>query len=345
MKHICNKKQCTGCGLCAAQCPKHCISMRSEELGHLYPHIKQDMCVDCGLCQKSCPSLHTIDSKYPTKAYAAWAKDEDDYKSSTSGGAASLLTNYILSTKGVVYGCAILPTIQIKHIRIDDVKDAYKLKGSKYVQSSIIDVLPLIKQDVKTGRKVLFIGTPCQVAAVKQMFRIQPDNLFLVDIICHGVPSNKWLSDYIVKYLNFDKNEITSVRFRTTNGYQLCIYREAELLYQSKNLHLNRYKNLYMDTFIDGFTSRKSCNICHYAKPERISDVTIGDFWGLGKKDDIKYIPEHKYGISCILPITEKGNMLLDSVKDNLNIYERPILEAVYGNEQLHRPKIIVNQK
>jgi len=341
MKQICDFRQCTGCGLCAARCPKQCIVMRAGRLGHVYPFIDQTKCIDCGLCRKGCPSLHEPECHRPLSTYAAWSKDSDDYKSSTSGGAASVFTQWVLKNGGVVYGCTVLPGVDISHVRIDKLEDASRLKGSKYVQSSIMEVLLNIRKDVKNGLKVLFIGTPCQVAAVKGMFRQHPDNLILIDIICHGVPSNKWLTDYINKYLKIDIGKVTSVKFRTTNAYQLCVYDNDRLLYKSGSLWQHRYEDLYMDTFIDCFTNRDSCFNCHYACPERISDITIGDFWGLGKDSDDSYIPEHKYGVSCILPITERGLALLDEVKEHLNIYERPVQEAVNGNDQLRHPKAI----
>lgn len=339
MNQICEEKQCTGCGLCVVRCPKKCISMENRLLGHVYPIINQDACIDCGLCKKVCPSLHESENRYPLSAYAAWAKDCEDYKTSTSGGAASVITNYILSNGGVVYGCTVFPKVNISHIRIDNIKDAYKLKGSKYVQSNIINILPQVAQDVKTGKKILFTGTPCQVAAVKRMFKTIPDNLYLVDLICHGVPSNRWLIDYIKKNLNIDINAITTIKFRTLTAYQMCIYGKKGLLYTSKSLWQHRYENLYMNTFIDGFTNRESCYNCPYARPERVSDITIGDFWGLGRDIDDSYIPEHKYGISCMMPITVKGQELVEAVKDKMNVFERPVKEAINGNDQLNHPK------
>ncbi len=339
MEIICDKRNCTGCGLCVSNCPKHCISMEIGELRHLYPHINQDKCIDCGLCKKSCPSLHDIRCSYPAAAYAAWSKDENDYESSTSGGMASVLTNYVLSNGGVVYGCTVLPSIKIRHVRIDNIDEAYRLKGSKYVQSSIVDALRQIRKDIKDGRHVLFIGTPCQVAAVKQMYKEQPENLYLVDIICHGVPSNEWLKEYITKDLKIDKTKVSSVSFRQKNANRLCIFKDEDLIYQSKKLWTHHGDDLYLASFMDAFTSRESCYNCHYAKPERISDITIGDFWGLGKEKDDADIPAHPYGISCALPITEKGKDLILAVNDNLNIYERPVTEAINGNDQLKAPK------
>lgn len=339
MEIICDKVACTGCGLCMSNCPKHCISMEALELGHLYPRIDQAECIDCGLCKKVCPSLHNIRCFYPSAAYAVWSKDEDDYESSTSGGMASVLTNYILQSGGVVYGCAVLPSVKIKHVRVDNIDEANKLKGSKYVQSSIVGTIGEIRKDIKDGRKVLFIGTPCQVAAVKQMYKEQPGNLYLVDLICHGVPSNWWLTEYITHDLKIDKGKVSSVSFRQKNTCCLSVFNGNELIYESKSIWAPDGYDLYLNSFMDGFTYRNSCYNCHYAKSERISDITIGDFWGLGAEKDDSYIPMHPYGISCVLQITEKGKELMLAVKDKLNIYERPVLEAIKGNEQLRTPK------
>ena len=339
MKLICDKKDCTGCGLCAARCPKQCIEMKPGSLGHLYPEIDQDKCIDCKLCQKGCPSLQDIVSSYPKKAFAAWSKDEEDYVTSTSGGAASVMSQYVISQGGVVYGCSVLPNIQISHIRVDNLEALHLLKGSKYVQSQIEGIIPQLRRDVKDSLMVLFIGTPCQVAAIKQLYKSIPDNLYLVDIICHGTPSSIFLKDYIQKDLKIDAARVTNVMFRLPDAYSLCVFENDKLLYKSNNLWTHHYEDLYMDTFIDGCTSRYSCNTCHYAKPERISDITIGDFWGLGNEVSDKEIPEHKNGISCVLPITEKGMLLVEAIRHSLNIYERPVTEAINGNDQLRHPK------
>lgn len=339
MKVICDHKDCTGCGLCAARCPKHCIEMKPGFLGHLYPVIDQEKCINCKLCQKGCPSLQYIGCSYPKKAYAAWAKDAQDYVTSTSGGVASVLSQYIVSLGGVVFGCSVLPNIQISHIRVDKMEDLHLLKGSKYVQSQIEFIIPQLRNDVKQGLPVLFVGTPCQVAAIKQLYKTIPDNLYLVDIICHGTPSNKFLKDYIQKDLKINAARVTNIKFRLPDAFSLCVFEKDKLLYKSNNLWTYRYEDLYYNTFIDGFTYRDSCLSCHYARPERISDITIGDFWGLGNEVSDKEIPEHKNGISCVLPITEKGMQLVEAIRHSLNIYERPVTEAINGNDQLRHPK------
>lgn len=339
MINVCDYKICTGCGLCAAECPKNCISMAvSDGFGHVYPKINQNVCIDCGLCQKNCPAIHPLDQKKADIAYAAWSKDEEEYKSSTSGAVASVLSYYVLSQGGIVYGCAMLPDVNVKHIRVDKIEDVKKLKGSKYVQSTIVEVIPLLKRDVKEGRLTLFIGTPCQVGAVKRLFKVQPDNLLLVDLICHGVPSLQMLSKYVHKVI--PRQHYDKIIFRDKEGkYVLNVYAYGVLIYSEK-LDRKHYKGWYVSSFFEGFTYRDSCYKCHYAIPERCSDITIGDFWGLGKKQRADEIPEHRNGISVVLPITCRGIKVVEEIKPYMNIYKRPVDEAIDGNSQLNAPVV-----
>lgn len=343
MKKVCDYKICTGCGLCAAQCPKKCISMDIDDsLGHLYPKISQDVCIDCGLCQKNCPAIHPLELKKADTAYAAWSKDEDDYKSSTSGGAASVLSQYVLSQKGVVYGCAMLPDIEVKHIRVDRLEDVWKLKGSKYVQSNIVEAIPTLKKDVNEGRLTLFVGTPCQVAAIKKLFKEQPDNLLLVDLICHGVTSLDILKKHVhrvANYPNYDK-----IVFRDSSSILIEIIVKGNSIYRVP-FNKPRYKDWYINTFFDGYTYKNSCYTCRYACPERVSDITIGDFWGLGKKTPADEIPSHPYGCSVILPNTQKGKDTIHQVAPKINLYERTVEEAVNGNDQLRFPSPLGKRK
>ena len=336
MKRICDRKRCTGCGLCVSACPKQCISMKAMHLGHLYPVIDESSCIDCGICVRNCPAINPPSKFFPQKAYAAWSKDQEDYKTSTSGGVASVLSSYIIHNGGVVFGCSCLPNAIIKHIKVDKKEELHRLKGSKYVQSDISEALRLLPSEAKTGRLVLFIGTPCQVASVRNLFRKIPENLFLVDLICHGVPSQDYLRQHIKSILG--RTDIDKIVFREQTGdYVVDIQENRKSIYK-QSLRSPRYKDNYINAFFDGFTMRKSCHTCQYAKPERASDITIGDFWGLGSQGCCS-IPSHPYGISLILPITEKGLSLIEAVKGQLNIFERPIEEAINGNEQLKRPK------
>ena len=326
------QEDCTGCSLCTIVCPQKCITMKEGKLGHLYPLVDNKKCIQCNLCLKVCPSNNIISLAYPLKAYAAWAKDKEEYISSTSGGAASVLSRDIISRGGVVYGCSISPECDVRHIRIDNEEELYKLKGSKYVQSNIKDILPIVKEDIKHNRLVLFIGTPCQVSAVKSLFKVIPDNLYVVDLICHGVPSLKTLKNYLKT--EFGTYKFNSISFRNGTKLSLVLKNKGIKLYEGPSS-----KDLYYKTFMGGYTYRNSCHHCKYAQPNRVSDVTIGDFWGLGKKGNCN-IPEHKEGVSVMLPITEKGMSLIQTIKDNLNLYERPIEEAIQGNSQLRTPSL-----
>lgn len=329
-KKITIKNNCTGCALCSYICPSKCIQMKEGELGHLFPSIDHQKCINCNLCVKNCPSNKTIKLDYPMKAYAAWSKDENDYITSTSGGAASVFSEEIIRRGGVVYGCSLTNNSIVKHVRIDNSEQLFTLKGSKYVQSDIKDIYGTLKSDVKQGIPTLFIGTPCQVGAIKSIYPNPPSNLYLVDIVCHGVPSQKLFQEYLKS--KFGKTNIKHISFR--KGSELII----EIKDKDRIIYSVPYRDdLYYSLFMQGFTYRESCHQCKYAQPNRTSDITIGDFWGLGKNGKCD-IPEHKYGISVILPITEKGISLIECVKDKLYIYERPIEEAVQGNAQLKSP-------
>lgn len=324
------RQSCTGCALCAFVCPQKCITMKTGKLGHLYPHVDNKKCINCNLCVKTCPSNIDIQLQKPLIAYAAWTKDEKEHISSTSGGAAAIFSKEMISRGGVVYGCTMESNCEVRHIRTDKSEQLSKLKGSKYVQSNIKNIFPLLKEDVKNNLPVLFIGTPCQAAAVKSLFKEQPSNLYLVDIICHGVPSLSVLKKYFTD--KFGKASFDKVSFRKGNRYLLELFDSGKKIYSASNKN-----DLYYTLFMQGYINRDSCHQCKFAQPKRVADITIGDFWGLGKMGDCN-IPDHKDGISVILPITEKGLSLIQETKDKFNIYERPIEEAIQGNSQLKAP-------
>lgn len=340
MDKVCDFDKCTGCGLCASSCSKGCISMsKRDSLGHLYPIINAESCIDCGLCQKKCPVLNPVVLNLPTAAYAVWSRDEEDYKSSTSGGAASVISQYVIENGGVVYGCAMLPDIEVKHIRVDNISDIKKLKGSKYVQSNMEDVYPQLKEDVKSGRMTMFIGTPCQVAAVKKLFKNQPDNLILVDLICHGVPSVELLRKHIKRVTPYP--HYNNVFFRDGNRLCLLVEINGENVYEHFLQKPRRYDEWYIDTFEDGFTFRDSCYDCKYACLKRASDITIGDFWGLGKNIPADYIPAHPNGCSVVLPSTETGNKVVEAISSKVYLYKRTVREAAEGNYHLRKPNFL----
>lgn len=326
---ICPQNACTGCSSCVNVCPKACISMQFWKDGHIYPVVDESKCIDCGLCAKTCPQNKKSELRLPIAAYAGWHTNHVEYLSSTSGGAATAIAQAIIKLGGIVYGCASQKGLQIQHIRIESEADLVRLKGSKYVQSNIGDTFKNVLADLKAGRTVLFIGTPCQVAGLKSFLRNDYDKLYCVDLICHGVPSQHQLKKHI-HHVTGDKAKL--VQFRKGNDMGLRLFdSKGEMIYYS-NVWVNKFRDSYYGAFIDGYSYRESCYNCRYANPRRVSDVTIGDFWGLSK--DVKH--DEVNGCSCVLPITPKGLELVRM--SNLKLIVRPVEEAVNGNSQLRHP-------
>ena len=329
---------CTGCAACESVCSHHAISMRVGDMGHLYPCIDANKCVECSRCTAACPAINKVDPNFILNAYAAWAKDPTEYETSVSGGAASVLSRYIIRHGGVVYGCAMLPDIVVKHIRVDNEDDLVQLKGSKYVQSDISEVFSQIKEDVKCNRQTLFIGTPCQVAAIKRMYKKQPDNLYLIDLICHGVPSIDALRKHIYRVAPSNE-QYRYISFRSAQGFYLVVV-EDELveIYRKPLKHQVVGEDTYLGAFFRGYSYRESCYSCQFASSRRVGDITIGDFWGLGDEYPIDDMPEHPNGCSVMLPCTERGMKLINAIQKDIFCFQRPISEAINGNTQLRHP-------
>ena len=339
MPTLATNSTCTGCAACMNACAKDAITMKPQgRLGHLFPVIDSQKCIDCGLCEKVCTAINSVELKYPKTAYAGWAKNAEENKKSTSGGAASVLARSVLKEGGVVYGCANIG-MEVKHIRIDKEEDIDLIRGSKYVQSTIGKIMKQVKQDLDKGLRVLFVGSPCQCAGLKSYLRKPYDRLLLVDLICHGTPSLQLLQEHVRSIIDV-KQIVKHIYFRDGSNYEFSLIvknAEEEEIYRS-NLWKNRYEDAYYNTFILGYTYRPSCNQCQFARPERCSDITIGDFWGLGDKESFTPIAK-AYGYSVVLPNTQKGMNALEMISGDFYMQEREIEEAVKGNPQLRLPK------
>ena len=322
------KKDCCGCNACMEICPRCCITMIADAKGFHYPKVDTTACVDCGACKKVCPfEEENIKLNIPLTAYAAWNKDREEYLASSSGGAAHVFSSYIIRQGGVVYGCT-SEGMHIRHIRVDSLSNLFKLQGSKYLQSDVRGLFSQVKADLKSGKPVLFVGTPCQVAGLKNYIKWIPEHLYLVDLICHGVPSQQMLNEHIHHIL---KTSAEQLSFRKGQLYRIEITSRCGTVYSSEP-----YGDTYFRAFLDGISYRKSCYHCPFARKERVSDVTIGDFWGL---QDAASLPlEISEGISVLLPSSEKGKSLIAAAKSDMWIYERSVEEAVEGNTQLYRP-------
>lgn len=313
-------------------CPRDAITMQPiGPLQHIYPAIDPTKCIDCGLCAKTCPVNRPLELHEPIKAYAAISRDKQDLMSSSSGGAASVCSQYILKQGGIVYGCVQKNYRDIAHRRVDKLSDAPSMKGSKYVQSDINLTYRSVKQDLKAGRQVLFTGTPCQVAGLRAYLRKDYENLYLVDLVCHGVPSQHLLRENVEQMQGKIPSNPPCVHFRR-KGEPLArmfgvFLDDSGTLSEKKQLFLY---NDYITAFMCGITFRPNCYTCPYARRQRCSDVTISDFWGVGNTT----VPT-KDGISLMLQNTKKGAQLIAAAQEMCQWQERPIEEAIRGNGQL----------
>lgn len=343
LKYICPKDECTGCMACLNICTHSAIGIITDKYGFRYPVVNTDKCVECGLCSRVCPQINKRQFRYPQQCFATILNDDADALSCASGGMATALARTIIRQGGIVVGCSGEDMLHIKHIIVDTENGLNKLKGSKYVQSEIPATLyKEIRAELSSGRKVLFIGTGCQVAGLQNFLIKEYDNLYTVDLVCHGVPSQQMLNDDLALYNYIDPN---SLRFRIkkknseSDGgiairFGMSATRTFRIGASPKPLFIKWYKDPYLGAFMACVNFRESCYKCLYAQPERQSDITICDFWGL-KKDAVL---AKKGGASAALINTSKGQKLFDESSSLLITERREVEEAIKGNGQLQHP-------
>ena len=338
---ICKKEMCTGCFACYNICPRNAIVMKEDDVGAVYPHIDFEKCIKCELCKRCCPQTEENKEFYnPYDVFAMFSKDSKIRSESTSGGAATLLSRSIIKNGGVVYGASnLFNNNEFKFIRIDKIDELYKIQGSKYVHCYINDAFKNVKKDLNNGIRVLFVGTSCQIDGLKRYLgKNSIDNLYLVDIICHGVSTQKLLFDELISF-SIIKNDVKKIIFREKNDYCLTVYDK----FDKKILKKYSNQSFYLKNFLRGNTFRENCYQCIYAKKQRISDVSLGDFWGLSKSSQI-YQMGVKNGVSAFIINTQKGKELFELIKDDVEYEKREYDELILNNNQLNSP-VKKNQK
>lgn len=335
---LCDKFECTQCMACVNACPKHCITMVDAGEGFDVPQIDKDACIECGVCMKACHRMSSI-TKYqiPLKTLACWTKNGEDRKKSSSGGAFSVLARKVLSEKGVVFGATMDANLQVKHISIDKVEDIVKLQGSKYVQSFLGNTYKQVREQLRQERLVLFTGTPCQVGGLLTFLRKRYDNLITCDMVCHGVPSQRAFDAFCDRTHIKGTCQGVSFRFTAGWGYQLARELVVQPVGDSNSTHfvrkvVNPRNAWYMRAFNKGLMFNEACFSCAYAKPQRISDFTMADFWGLGAK--IPFNHSTFRGVSMLLVNNHRA---MDIINDCPDLYheERTLKEAIEGNYNL----------
>lgn len=312
---ICSHSKCIGCGLCKVKCPKEAIEMKEDENGFIYPKIDLTKCIHCDLCRKSCPiNKHQRIENFAKEYYISKNKNKKEQLEGTSGGLCHIFAKKTIQNNGVVYGCEMYEN-KARHIRIDNEEQLERIKGSKYLQSDVTAVFSLLEDDLKNNKDVLFIGTPCQIGAIKNSLGKDYENLVTVSVICHGVMNDKIFEKYI-KEIEQEKNgKVTNFKFRSKeNGWQT-----ASIEYQ---INSEKYVKKFTDDalmylYLKNLILRKSCFKCQYKK-DNISDIIVGDCWGIEVTN-----PEifDNNGISSLIINTEKGKSFLDKIKFSKEAY------------------------
>lgn len=333
MPQLARHEDCTGCMACYSACNHEAIEIVKNKEGFLYPVVREKKCVECKLCEKSCPLVTSLEARDANpRAYAAW--HEEDRRVSSSGGAFSAFARNVLADGGVVVGAAFDNALHLRHVAVDSVEGLDSLRGSKYVQSEIGDTFKTIRKYLKEGRRMLFCGTPCQVAGLRGFIRKDYDNLLTADLACHGVPSDEVFQSYLKKLINrLGKTEnglrIKNYEFRRRDGWGLA----PSISTMSSCRPLYGVDALYMEAFDKSAIFRESCYHCPFAKIPRVGDVTLADFWGLGRHGK-KFKHCVTKGVSLILVNSKKGGCALKNL-GNTFIEERTLEEALIENHNL----------
>lgn len=339
---------CCGCGVCMGACPKNAITMQQDKYGMLYPIIDQSKCINCHLCINTCKFKDNNSSKTVNQiALAAYNTDfNQSYLSTSAGIFAAIAENFLKD--GFVCGAGMRikdGQVFVEHILIDNLNDLKKLQGSKYVQSDITKCLNQIKEKLVNGKKVLFSGTPCQVANVRSLFKKYSSQLYTIDIICHGVPSQHFFNDFLNNYQRKYKFSLNHFEFRSKKyGWGLTGMIEGKT---NKNEYffkkITPVNTSYYKLFLDGEIYRDSCYNCPYANTSRIGDLTIGDYWGVEKYDPQLLVENggtfnKKFGISCILINNDNGKRIMDDYGTKIKYAEVDIDNISKINTQLRHP-------
>lgn len=336
-------EDCCGCGACVAKCPKSAISMQEDACGYVYPEIDSGRCIGCGACERACGFHGRLGRRTAGASYAASGKG--DVSRSASGGAFASLATSIIEAGGIVYGAAYdteADGLYVRHRAADNVGDLCGLLNSKYVQSDAGVCFPDIKEQLRSGRQVLFSGTPCQVAGLKGYLGQEWPNLYTADLVCHGVPSGSMFRGSVAAHEARLGSRAVDYLFRCKRdgwGHSLLL---LLLLEDGREVTVQAGKDPYYDMFLHLKTLRESCYSCPFASDYRAGDVTLGDFWGVEYNcpevlNDSVAFDVHK-GISCLLANNRRGRELVERYGAGLNLRKVPFEAIAKDNDQLRHP-------
>ena len=333
---------CCGCGACAARCPRGAISMSEGADGFVYPEIDPSLCVGCGLCKRACG----LQNRYARETSGPWyaASYSGDSSRSASAGAFYALARSVVEAGGAVFGAAYAREgdgLRVRHVMAEDEGALEALRGSKYVQSDAGACLPEVGRQLRSGREVLFSGTPCQVAELRGYLGREWPNLVTVDLVCHGVPSVAMLRGYLEGLGDLHGSPVVDARFRSKrDGWEGSLLLEVAYSDGSRDF-VPASESCFYDLFLGLRTLRDCCYSCPFAGPLRPGDLTVGDFWGVDKSrpdvlEDGRF--DASRGVSCLLVNSERGREALRRHGVGLDLTDVSFDNVAQGNDQLRHP-------
>jgi len=322
------KLNCSGCHSCSNVCPANCISMIEDNEGFLYPKIDDLKCINCGLCEKACPIVNYKERINDTAAFACINNNSVIRSESSSGGMFTLIAESVINAGGVVFGAGFDENFELQHSFTDTIKGLSQYRGAKYLQSMIGETYKQVKEFLEKGIEVLFSGTPCQISGLIAFLGQEYDNLICIDIICHGVPSPRVFKMYRTELEKKHGSTTRKITFRCKD----CSWKKYSILLSFNN-DTEYKKDVTQDVFMRGFLQnlflRPSCYACKSKSLNRLSDITIADFWGINniapELDDDK-------GTSLVLVNSGKGKKIFKELQNKMIIKQVDVRETIKYN-------------
>lgn len=319
---------CVGCHACQVACPHNAISMTADSSGFLYPVVDLEECTECGRCKRACPVLNPPPANSMPEAYACIARDDALREASSSGGVFGLLGQQVVDAGGVVFGAVLDESLDVVHDWAESDESLSRLRRSKYVQSRTGDTYRWVRDALKSDRKVLFSGTPCQVAGLKSYLGRDYDQLLCVDIVCHGVPSPRVWRRYL-EYLErlYQAKPVTAAFRRKDEGW-----RKSSLAvgFDSGAEHrMTLREDPFLRAFLSDVCLRPSCYACKFKGLERSADITLADFWGVER---VAPEMDDDRGTSLVLVHSPAGREALHRAGEALIAESVSVEAAVAGN-------------
>lgn len=336
---ICKSKLCSGCGACVNICPVECIRFEEDEYGQKKSVIDETHCIKCNMCKKTCPAnrkKEEIFFRSPQLVYAGWRKEVSERRTSSSGGVAAVLAEYMIQNGGIAYG-VVQTQENITYHRADTVEVIRRFRGSKYVQADSAEIYRQIEQDICDKKRVLVFGTPCLIAGLisyidRKSLKDYREYLITVDLLCHGNTPQRYLKEHVSEICRKKAITFDEITFRSNvpgENYRFILKENSETVYSQR-----AESDFYFYGFLSSVTVRESCVNCTYKRAERCGDITLGDFLGLG--EEIPFSAD-RTGIhpSLILVNSDAGRRMIEDIEGELQLFPRTLEEAVKGGPSL----------